>query len=86
MTREVYTDRKLAEFSRKQVFIRLFTDTDPQGEELARKFVVRGYPTIIILDSSGREVDRIMGFRGAPALIEELQDIFDSASGGGLKI
>jgi thioredoxin-related protein len=86
MTREVYTDRKLIEFSRKQVFIRLFTDTDPQGEGLARRFNVRGFPTIIILDSSGREVDRIMGFRSAPALMEELQDIFDGASGERLRI
>jgi len=86
MTREVYTDRRVIEFSRKQVFVRLFTDTDPQGERLGRRFNVRGFPTIIIFDSSGREVDRIMGFRSAPDLIEELQDIFESASGKGLKI
>lgn len=86
MTREVYTDRKLIEFSRKQVFVRLFTDTDSQGESLARKLNIRGFPTIIILDSSGREVDRIMGFRSAPDLIEELEDIFDGVSGRGLKI
>jgi thiol:disulfide interchange protein len=86
MTREVYTDAKLIEFSRRQVFVRLFTDTDPQGERLARRLNVRGFPTIIIFDSSGQEADRIMGFRSAPDLIEELQDIFKAASGKRLKI
>ncbi len=80
MTREVYSDKKFIEFSRRQVFLRLFTDTDPQGDRLARKFGVRGYPTILILDSSGHEVDRIMGFRSAPDLIEELEEIFRSVS------
>ncbi len=86
MTREVYTDKAFVEFSRKRVFVRIFADTDPQGERLTGRFKVRGYPTIIILDSSGSEVDRIMGFRHAPDLIEELQDIFDSASSMRLRI
>jgi hypothetical protein len=34
----------------------------------------------LILDSSGHEVDRIMGFRSAPDLIEELEEIFRSVS------
>ena len=74
------------EFSRKQIFVRVFVDADAQGEQLAGKFRVRGYPTIIILDSSGREIDRIMGFRRAPDLMEELQEIFDGARGKRLKI
>lgn len=86
MTREVYSDKKFIEFSRKQIFVRFFTDTEPEGNSLARKFGVRGYPTILILDSSGHEVDRIMGFRSAPDLIEELEEIFRSVSKRRLKI
>jgi thiol-disulfide isomerase/thioredoxin len=86
MTREVYSDQKFIEFSRRQVFVRVFTDTDSQGDRLVNKFNVDGYPTIIILDSSGDEVDRIMGFRSAPDLIEELESIFEQAGGKGYKI
>ena len=53
MTREVYADKAFIEFSRNQVFIRLFVDTDSQGARLARKFDVRGFPTLIVLDGTG---------------------------------
>jgi hypothetical protein len=82
MTREVYTDKSVIEFSRKQVFLRVFQDTEPEGDRLARKFGVRGFPTIIVLDSKGNEIDRIFGERSAPELIEELNAIFESASPG----
>jgi hypothetical protein len=75
MTREVYTDREFIRFSDKYVFIRLFQDTDPQGARLALRYRVDGFPTLIILNSYGREVDRILGFRSAPDLIEEIQSI-----------
>jgi thioredoxin 1 len=83
MAREVYPDKKFTEFSKTQIFMRFFSDTDPEGARLARKFGVRGFPTLIILDSKGHVVDRIMGERTAPDLIDELQDIFESASTGG---
>jgi thiol-disulfide isomerase/thioredoxin len=75
MTREVYTDKEFIKFTAKYVFIRLFQDTDPQGARLASRYSVEGFPTLIILNSSGREVDRILGFRSAPDLIEAIQDI-----------
>ena len=81
MAREVYTDKAFIQFSRKYVWIRLFQDTDPQGARLASKFRVEGVPTLIILDSSGREVDRILGFLSAPELMEELQSIVEDNSG-----
>ena len=83
MTREVYTDKEFIEFSRSQVFIRVFEDTESQGARLARKFRVDGFPTLIILDSSGHEVDRIMGFTSAPDLIDRLQEVFQADESDG---
>jgi len=79
MTREVYTEKEFIEFSRSQVFIRLFVDTDSQGAQLARKFGVRGFPTLIVLDGTGRELDRLVGVRSAPGLKADLEPIFDAA-------
>jgi thioredoxin-related protein len=79
MTREVYTDKELIEFSRSQVFLRVFEDTDAEGKRLARKFRIDGFPTLIVLDSEGQEVDRIEGAMSARDLIEELKLIFKSA-------
>jgi len=79
MTREVYPDTKFIQFSRSQIFMRVFEDTDPQGARLARKFNIDGFPTLIILDSAGHEVDRIVGALSAQDLIEELESIFQGA-------
>ncbi len=79
MTREVYTDREFIEFSRSQIFVRLFADTDPQGARLARKYGVHGYPTLIVLDRTGRQINRLVGARSARVLRTELESIFDEA-------
>jgi thioredoxin-related protein len=79
MAREVYTDKEFIRFSRSQVFMRVFQDTDPEGERLARKFRIDGVPTLIVLDSDGREVDRLLGAMSAPELIDELTFIFEGA-------
>jgi thioredoxin-related protein len=79
LTREVYTDQNFIEFSRSQVFVRVFEDTQPEGARLAGKYDVSGFPTLIILDSGGQEVDRIEGAMRAKDLMKELQLIFKSA-------
>ena len=79
MTREVYTNKEMIEFSRTQVFMRVFEDTEAEGARLARKFGIDGFPTLIILDSDGQEVDRIEGAMSAPDFIDTLKDIFKSA-------
>ena len=86
MTREVYPDARFIEFSRSQVFLRVFQDTEPEGARLARKFNVRGFPTLIILDSAGNEIDRIMGAMSSEDLIDELKSIFEGANDGRIRI
>jgi len=76
MTREVYSDKEFIEFSRSQIFIRVFQDTESQGDRLVRKFRIEGTPTLIILDPSGHEVDRIEGYTSAPDLIDMLKEDF----------
>jgi hypothetical protein len=79
MTREVYTDEEFIRFSRSYVFVRVMEDTDPEGNGLARRFRIEGTPTLIVLDSRGREVGRIVGGRDASDLIDELEEIIESS-------
>ena len=74
MTREVYSNSEFIEFSRKYVMMRVFQDTDPQGDRLALRFRIEGFPTLLILDSSGREIGRILGFRSAQDLVDEIRE------------
>ncbi len=79
MTREVYTDQEFIEYSHKWVLVRLFADTDSQGARLARRYGVRGFPTLLVLDDRGRELNRLPGFRGAERLKADLESILDAA-------
>jgi len=80
MAREVYTDKELIEFSRRFVFMRVLADKDPEGAELETRYRVSGFPSLLILDSNGREIDRIIGARSADELMEELDLILEFAS------
>jgi thioredoxin-related protein len=77
MTREVYANKEFIQFSKNYVFVRVFQDTDPQGDRLASRYRVEGFPTLILLDSSGHELDRFLGFRPAEDLIIDIKAAFE---------
>ena len=37
------------------------------NKELAKKFEIKGYTTIIVLDAAGKEIFRKVGYGGTPA-------------------
>ena len=43
--------------------------------DLTRRYAVRACPTLIFIDSSGEEMDRIVGFRGPQAFINDARPI-----------
>jgi thioredoxin-like negative regulator of GroEL len=44
-----------------------------EGEKLAARYHVTGFPTLLVVDPAGNEVDRLMGFVAAPELMATLQ-------------
>ncbi len=86
MAREVYTNPKVIRYSRSMVFMRVFEDTEEEGARLARRFHIQGFPTLIILDSKGQEVDRILGFVGPEELIKALESTSKSGKPKGYSI
>lgn len=80
MAREVYPSEEFIELSRRFVFVRVLTDKDPNGAELQNRYLARNLPTLLVLDSRGREVERLIGGRPLNVLIEDLEWILDNAS------
>ncbi|MFH1573612.1 MAG: thioredoxin family protein, partial [Acidobacteriota bacterium] len=78
MAREVYPSREFAEFSRTQVFMLVDAEKDSEGVLISSRYNVRSYPTILVLDTAGKEIDRLTGRRGTETLIRDLQAIFDN--------
>lgn len=54
-----------------------------EGVELAKKYEISGYPTMFFLDSDGRPIKRIVGYRDPNRLLEEVQSMTKSIKYGG---
>ena len=78
LTETVYTDSRFIEFAKSQVFMSVDAERDVVGERMRRRFDVRVFPTILVLDSQGKEIERLRGAPTAPELISLLQVVFDT--------
>ena len=65
-----YPDPKVQDLSRRFVCVKVNTDNH---QDQAKRFKVRGLPTLVMLDSLGQEVRRVEGFRGAEVLADEMK-------------
>ena len=83
MDREVFDQSQFSDFAGKKLilvkvdFPRKAAQSPAeksQNEELAKKYAIEGFPTYILLDSSGKEVRRQVGYLqgGATAFIDWL--------------
>lgn len=68
MDRSVFTDASLTTYLTDN-FVRLKVNAEKgEGIALAKKFDVQGYPTLIFLDASGVEKERVLGLATAKQL------------------
>ena len=78
MDQEVYPNPEFIEFARRQVFMRVDADDDPEGRKVAGRYNVHAYPTLLVLNARGEEVQRLTGGRSVRQLIEDLTVIFEN--------
>ncbi len=43
------------------------------GKAVAQQFGVRGYPSVVVVDGTGRKLDEFAGYRSADQFIQRLQ-------------
>ena len=72
LQREVYPSSEVRGVTDDFVRIRI---NGEENSELMRRYRVRAYPTIVVLDSNGSELDRINGYMPAQAFARKLRDI-----------
>jgi len=69
MADSTFTDTSVIRFSMDYVFFRTNAEKDTA---LAEKYKVNGYPTVILVNSSGQEIDRL-GYAPAPDFISGIR-------------
>lgn len=65
-----FTDSSVIDFSHKFIWAKVDAKRDTQA---ARGFRVFGYPTVILLDPSGQEMDRIVGYLRPEPFMGQIQ-------------
>lgn len=71
---KVYTDKDVADLANtKQVNWKIDAEKG-EGVELAKKYGVSGFPTIVFIDGDGNEIDRIVGYLPAKEFLKIMKD------------
>ena len=75
MDNDTFSDKKIIDFANNYLISLKIDAEKGSGPKHKEKYRVRGYPTIIILDSSGSELDRIVGYLPPENFLKELNRI-----------
>lgn len=79
MLENVYTDKNVVGIMNKN-FISLYIDSEAkEWIDVAKKFQIKGYPTMIILDGEGKEKGRFSGGREKNQFLAEIDIIMDDS-------
>lgn len=75
MAKNVFSLPRVGDFmNSRYVALKMDMETG-EGPDVGHRYEVKAYPTMLILDAEGHELHRIVGYRDASALIEELSNV-----------
>jgi len=66
-----YTDPQFIEFSKRFTMARMNAEVDTVT---AARYRVLNYPTVMVLNEKGEEIDRVVGYYRAPGFISQVED------------
>ncbi|MEZ4691153.1 MAG: thioredoxin family protein [Ignavibacteria bacterium] len=72
--RKVYTNQEVSEFANANQINWKIDAEKGEGPDLAKKYGVKGFPTIIFADANGVEIDRIYGYLPAEQFLAKMKD------------
>jgi tetratricopeptide (TPR) repeat protein len=79
MDAETYADPQLIkDIGNRYVWLKLNTETEEDGKRLQQDFAILTYPTTLVLDSQGEEMDRIGRFLPAAEFTQTVQSFAHS--------
>jgi thiol:disulfide interchange protein len=76
---DTYSDRSVVE--KAQEFVSLKIDADVE-RGLSSRYRVSGLPTILFIDTAGREIHRVVGYRPAQGFLKEMDTALTAFKSG----
>lgn len=88
LKKEVFSKKEFKQFAEKELVLLLVdfpqnkeqsAEVKQQNQKMAQKYGVQGFPTILLLDSDGKEIERT-GYKrgGAEKYVEHLKELLES--------
>src|SRR5437867_3893888 len=78
MDAETFAEPQLIQkMADEYVWLKLNTETEEDGKRLQKDFAILTYPTILVLDGQGEEVDRIDRFLSSPKFRETVKSFVE---------
>jgi tetratricopeptide (TPR) repeat protein len=79
LEKKTYADAQVTAFSNK--FVNAKFDVEKgEGVELAKRFKIMNYPTVLFLKPDGSEIDRLIGFLGPAEFLALMKDYFNGVN------
>jgi thioredoxin len=74
LNKTTFKDQAMADYFKKENYVLI--KVNPEKDRVAEsKFKVYSYPTLVVFDKTGKEIDRILGYRNAQEMIKLLSDL-----------
>jgi thioredoxin-related protein len=72
LDKDVFSRADVADAMKAYVAAHVDAEEKTEGVGLAERYHVHGFPTLVVVDASGDEIDRIVGYLPAPAFLTEV--------------
>ncbi len=72
----VWSDPAVAKFLEEHRVVALRLDAEKEGTDLAKRYSLRGYPTVILLNPKGEELTRFVGARDKQVVLNQFAAAF----------
>lgn len=62
LDKNTYANKKVSDMAKKMVSVKLNPETSKEGERIAEQYGVKGYPTILFINSDGIMLEQVGGY------------------------
>lgn len=73
MDKTTFKDKEVVSYVQKNMIAYKIDAEKGEGPDLARKYQVRSFPTVVVFNKSGKMVGKITGYRTSTAFLKELE-------------
>jgi tetratricopeptide (TPR) repeat protein len=80
MDQTVFADPAVADWMRKNVIPVRYDAEKAEGLRLARRYAVNSFPTFLVLDAKGNEIDRLLGAHDSERFLQYVQPMVAGTS------